>query len=96
MSQTQPRIKILRVNDISSKSNETTDKIADGQPVYDKKTSRILVGDGNTVASNLSSTSDKWLDSKSNTGNKLWVGTEADYNAITTKDSSTLYFIKES
>lgn len=96
MSQTQPRIKILRVDDISSKSNETTDKVADGQPVYDKKTSRILVGDGNTVASNLSSTSDKWLNSAQNgKPTRLWVGSEAEYNSLT-KDSNTLYFIKES
>ena len=27
---------------------------------------------------------------------KLWVGTQAQYDAITTKDQSTLYFIKES
>lgn len=32
----------------------------------------------------------------SSTGSIIWVGTEAEYNAITTKDSSTFYFVKES
>ena len=28
-----------------------------------------------------------------NNGVKIWVGTEAEYNAITTKDANTLYFL---
>lgn len=54
MSQTNPRIKVLRVNDISSKS----DVLEYGQPVYDKATKRLLVGDGVTVAKDLKNTAD--------------------------------------
>ena len=102
MSQTNPRIKVLRVDNIKNKS----DILEYGQPVYDKKTNRLLVGDGKmpesgsnltgTEASKLTNTSDCWLNSaQSGKPTKLWVGSEAEYNSLT-KDSNTLYFIKES
>lgn len=96
MSATKPRLKVLRTDDIST----STTVLTDGQPVYDKETKRLLVGDGSTQAKGLTNYADQSTKSETilnQKGNQIsiWTGTQAEYDGIDTKNANTLYFIVE-
>ena len=70
--------------------------LADGEPGLEKDTGKEKIGDGVTAWNSLSykATGDNTKLDKTDNIQALWTGTQAEYDAITTPDANTLYFIQ--